>query len=93
MERDFGRVASRYVSDQEQGLCREEWWPAALWCAKEALYKMAGREGVDFKRDIIIRNVQMQDASWKLSAELFGAESVTLGGSRIDDNHILVYTV
>jgi hypothetical protein len=54
---------------------------------------MAGREGVDFKRDIIIRNVQMQDASWKLSAELFGAELVTLDGSRIDDNHILVYTV
>lgn len=92
-DRNFGRVKSRYMSDEEAMLSAHNDWSAVVWCAKEALYKMAGREGVDFKRDIIIRNVQMQDASWKLSAELFGAESVTLGGSRIDDNHILVYTV
>ena len=92
-DRNFGRVKSRYMSDEEAMLSAHNDWSAVVWCAKEALYKMAGREGVDFKRDIIIRNVQMQDASWKLSAELFGAESVTLGGSRIDDNHILVYTI
>ena len=92
-DRNFGRVKSRYMSDEEVMLSAHNDWSAVVWCAKEALYKMAGREGVDFKRDIIIRSAQMQDASWKLSAELFGAESVTLGGSRIDDNHILVYTI
>lgn len=92
-DRNFGCVKSRYMSDEEAMLSAHNDWSAVVWCAKEALYKMAAREGVDFKRDIIIRNVQMQDASWKLSAELFGAESVTLDGSLIDDNHILVYTV
>ena len=92
-DRNFGRVKSRYMSDEEAMLSAHNDWSAVVWCAKEALYKMAGREGVDFKRDIIIRNVQMQDASWKLSAELFGTELVTLDGSLIDDNHILVYTV
>jgi phosphopantetheinyl transferase (holo-ACP synthase) len=81
------------MSDEEAMLSAHNDWYAVVWCAKEALYKMAGREGVDFKRDIIIRRAQMQDASWKLSAELFGTESVTLDGSLIDDNHILVYTI
>lgn len=92
-DRNFGCVKSRYMSDEEAMLSAHNDWSAVVWCAKEALYKMAGREGVDFKRDIIIRSAQMQDVSWKLSAELFGAESVTLDGSLIDDNHILVYTV
>ena len=91
--RNFERIKSRYMTDREQSLSADEVWAAVVWCAKEALYKYASCEGVDFKRDIIIRSVQKQETSWRLSAELFGAEQVTLCGKRIDDNHILVYTL
>ena len=28
-----------------------------MWCAKECMYKVAGRDGVDFCRDVIIEAV------------------------------------
>ncbi len=53
--RDCSRAADRFVSDSErlllEGLPNPE---AAMWCAKEALYKYAGCDGLDFIRDIRI---------------------------------------
>ncbi len=52
--KDFGKVARRYVSPGERTM--EEAWGAdfegAVWCAKEALYKYSGREGLDFLSDL-----------------------------------------
>ena len=53
-DRNFERVKSRYMTAEEQSLSADEHWAAVVWCAKEAMYKMAGREGVDFKRDMQI---------------------------------------
>ena len=33
LDRDFSKVASRYLRDEERTLCHEEWWSAAVWCA------------------------------------------------------------
>ena len=94
--RDFGRVMSRYMTSAESSLSADEHWPAVVWCAKEALFKMAGREGVDFKRDIQIISAEQPvgfvRGRWHLVAHLFG-ERVELQGIPIDDDHILVFTL
>ena len=41
--RNFGRVLSRYMTPEEQALADDPLLPAAVWCAKETLYKYAGR--------------------------------------------------
>ncbi len=62
LDRDFGRVAPRYVTEQERSLFAQSAIPQQLhlpiiWCAKEALYKLAGRRGVDLLADLSIVNV------------------------------------
>ncbi len=52
LDRNFGSVASRYISPAESELSGDPQLPAALWCAKESLYKFAGRKELDLLRDI-----------------------------------------
>ncbi len=54
--RDFSRASSRYISPAEAALpaAGEPVFMAALWCAKEALYKLSGRRELDFRDDIRI---------------------------------------
>jgi phosphopantetheinyl transferase len=95
-DRNFERVISRYMTAEEQSLSADEHWAAVVWCAKEAMYKMAGREGIDFKRDMQIisaeQSVGFVRGRWHLVAHLFG-ERVELQGIPIDDDHILVFTL
>ncbi len=95
-DRNFCRVQSRYMTAQEASLCADEHWAAVVWCAKEALFKMAGREGIDFLRDmqIISAEPSVEDVRgrWHLVALLFG-ERVELRGVMHDDEHILVFTL
>ena len=95
-DRNFERVKSRYMTAEEQSLSADEHWAAVVWCAKEAMYKMAGREGVDFKRDMQIISAEQPVgfvcSRWHLVAHLFG-ERVELQGIPIDDDHILVFTL
>lgn len=95
-DRNFERVRSRYMSNEEALLSTHKHWAAVVWCAKEAMYKMAGREGVDFKRDMQIISVEppvsFERGRWHLVAHLLG-EEVELSGITIDDDHILVYTL
>ena len=53
-DRDFGRVAARYLSSEEQQLAEQHELYAELWCAKEALYKYYKKGGLDFAKDISI---------------------------------------
>ncbi len=53
-ERDFSRASSRYMTEREAQLCSAQWWPAAVWTAKEALYKLLGRRGVELRDDLKI---------------------------------------
>ena len=52
--RDFSRAASRYLTPEEEALSDEALLPGIVWCAKEALYKLAGRRELDFRRDLHI---------------------------------------
>lgn len=90
VDRDFSRVAERYMTDAERALCSEEWWAAAVWCAKECLYKMAGREGADFKRDIIIESVDTSTS--QILCRVYG-EPMTLHYAMPDEKHLLAYSL
>ena len=90
VDRDFARVAERYMTAAERALCSEEWWAAAVWCAKECLYKMAGREGTDFKRDIIIESVDASTS--QILCRAYG-EPMTLHYAMPDEKHMLAYSL
>lgn len=52
-ERRVAHLLSRFASEHEQQMVTKgELQPIALWCAKEVLYKYAGREGLSFVDDI-----------------------------------------
>ena len=53
-DRDFGRVANRYLSQREQVLAEQYGILAEMWCAKEALYKYYIKGGLDFVEHISI---------------------------------------
>lgn len=59
-ERDFGRVADRYMTSSERALSAEPWWPAAVWCAKETLYKYARRRELDLLRDLHVLSLDAE---------------------------------
>lgn len=61
--RDFSRVAPRYMSAGERALSDDALLPAVVWCAKEALYKYAGRQGLDFLHDLHIDMVDLAAGS------------------------------
>jgi 4'-phosphopantetheinyl transferase EntD len=53
-DRDMSAVRGRVVSGEEELLAdagREE-FAVSVWCAKEVMYKMSGRRGLDFLRDL-----------------------------------------
>ena len=54
-ERDFRRVATRYLSSDELHLAEQNNLYAEMWCAKEALYKYYKKGGLDFVRDVAIK--------------------------------------
>ena len=90
VDRDFARVAERYMTAAESALCSEEWWAAAVWCAKECLYKMAGREGADFKRDIVVESVDTSTS--QILCRAYG-EPMTLHYAMPDEKHLLAYSL
>ena len=83
-------MASRYISPKERELSSDGRAAAAIWCAKEALYKMQGRAGVDFLRDMEILAIDFEQGV--MSAMLSGVGRVEMGVLQPDAEHILVYT-
>ena len=56
--RNFERAAPRYLTPDERMLSADPAWLAVAWCAKEALYKYAGRPGLDLLRDLRLEGVE-----------------------------------
>ncbi|MDR3366002.1 MAG: 4'-phosphopantetheinyl transferase superfamily protein [Prevotellaceae bacterium] len=52
MLRSMAKVAPRYLSAEELAGCATQEQQCLAWCAKEAVYKLAGEEGVDFAAQI-----------------------------------------
>lgn len=75
LERDFGRAASRYMSDDEMRLSDNGWWYAMVWSAKEAMYKLYGRRGVDMRDEL--RVISYDDAASR-AVGMLGDNSVVI---------------
>ena len=84
--RNFGRISRRYISDDEAALSDDPRLPAALWCAKETLYKLAGERSLDFLNDLRIKSVDF--ASGRICGSVRGVD-VMLRMEQTGD-HILV---
>ena len=54
VERDFRRVATRYLTCEEQQLAEQYDLYAEMWSAKEALYKYYKKGRLDFANDISV---------------------------------------
>lgn len=67
-ERDFTKAASRYMSDEEMALSVEQSWPVKVWTAKEALYKLYGKRGIELKTDL--RITAYDNTTQQLTAQL-----------------------
>lgn len=74
--RDFRRVASRYLSEREFALADEHNLFADMWCAKEALYKYHRKGGLDFVEDIKI--VEYNDSKALFVATILGGEPIVV---------------
>ncbi len=62
IDRHFRRILSRYLSPEEQRLSAHPLFPAIAWCAKETLYKYAGRQGLDLLNDLHIDRLSFSEA-------------------------------
>ena len=62
-ERDFSRASSRYISRAEMNIpgSDDPLFPAAVWCAKETLYKYSGLKGLDLAGDLRISGVDFDE--------------------------------
>lgn len=74
--RNFGRVLSRYMTPEEQALADDPLLPAAVWCAKETLYKYAGRRELDLLHDLRITEADL--AAGCLAGRIAGGAPVAM---------------
>lgn len=69
--RKVREIAHKFLSEREKDFAEAtsdpEKWMTVMWCAKEAVYKMAGAEGVDFIGQIILKPFKLGD-SGKINA-------------------------
>ena len=82
------RAGSRYLTPEEEALSDDPLLPGIVWCAKETLYKYAGRRELDFRRDLHV--VRLDLAAGTLAGRIGNGEPVRLSVS-LDEGFILVY--
>lgn len=51
-ERNFERAKERYMSPKEIAMSHDALWTAMVWTAKEAMYKLYGKRGIDLRDDL-----------------------------------------
>lgn len=88
VSRNFSKAAPRFLSPAEAALDDSTYFAAAVWCAKEALYKWAGRAGLDFLSDIRITSARMSEGA--LQGQVAG-EAEQEVGFFIHDGHIVAW--
>ena len=87
VSRNFGAALARCMTPRERTLSTDERLGAALWCAKEALYKYSGRRELDFRKDLRIGSADL--AAGRLNGRIGNGEPVELSVRR-EDGFILV---
>ena len=89
LDRNYERVKSRFMSPTEEALSDMEEWPAMVWTAKEAIYKLYGKREVDLTEDIHITALNTETMT--LSAEVRDTKGIVIE-VRIIENSVVVAT-
>ena len=76
------------MTPSERALSDDPLWPGIVWCAKETLYKYAGRRELDFRQDLRIERADL--AAGRLTGRIENGEPVELSVRR-EDGFIIVY--
>ena len=84
--RDFRRVASKYLSSIEHTLAEQYNLFAEMWSAKEALYKFYRRGGLNYVSDVAILGYDASSHSF--IASICGGERVAVAMQK-EANHII----
>ncbi len=90
-DRDFSKAAPRFLDGAERSLSADGRLAAAVWCAKECLFKMYGRRGLDFRRDIRICGVDF-DGGY-ICGSVAGGATVEMRMRFTEGGHVVVYFV
>ena len=70
------------MTSAERCLSTDPLWPGYVWCAKETLYKLAGRSGLDFREDLHIEAADL--AGGRLVGRIGSGMPVTLSSACSD---------
>ena len=89
LDRNYARIKSRFMTPAEESLSTMEEWPAVVWTAKEAIYKLYGKREVDLTEDIHITGLNTETMT--LSAEVRDTKGIVVE-VRIIDNNVVVAT-
>lgn len=85
--RNFAAIADRYLTEEEAALDDRPEWPCIAWCAKECLYKLSGRRGLDLRNDLRISAIDFPAGEQEGQLRGSAAEAVhTLRFARLGDD-------
>lgn len=63
-DRNFRKVADRYLSERESAIAEANNLYAEMWCAKEALYKYYKKGALDLINDLVIMDYLPQESAF-----------------------------
>jgi len=90
----LGRIAHRFLNEKEFNDCDGDFKKLCIyWAGKEAIYKLNGKLGLNFKRDIRISNFTLQKQDVIRSKFLVGEDTTRIALNYQDLNsHIICYS-
>ena len=84
LDRNYARIKSRFMTPVEESLSTMEEWPAVVWTAKEAIYKLYGKREVDLTEDIHI--TAFDTRSMTLTAEVRERRNIVVEAQIIENS-------
>lgn len=76
LDRDFDRAKQRYMNVKELALSSDKYWGCYAWCAKEAIYKLCGKRGLELREELLL--------------EQFDSENMIIYGRVVDTGQAVV---
>lgn len=91
LDRNFERLAARYMSIEELATFTEKEMMASVWCAKEVLYKLSGIKGLDLRHDIRISALDISEGI--VEGEVRHSKGVVMRIIQLEDGDMVVYRI
>ncbi|MCB0736601.1 MAG: 4'-phosphopantetheinyl transferase superfamily protein [Bacteroidetes bacterium] len=91
----IGRISKKFVSDEERVFISTDnsiLYETLIWGAKEALFKLIGGNGVDFKKNLRIHAFKLNDGYFKASISHKSSNKELELGFEVVEGFTLVFT-